>query len=199
MIEAILAILFIFFLPGFLLVNAVFPRKGELDREYDLLYRITLGIVMSVVVAVAVGFLLNSLTQDFGITQESGKGFFTDQNLWAILVIFSILFFFLGWFRGAYPFLGKIHPSLLRHPKREPQSVLVDVKEEREVVEELRKLAKRREELRMRIKDYERRIGQSTGKIRESYLEKKKAAIEELQEVDVKLREIEEQRARELY
>jgi hypothetical protein len=199
MIEAILAILFIFFLPGFLLVNAVFPRKGELDREYDLLYRITLGIVMSVVVAVAVGFLLNSLTQDFGITQESGKGFFTDENLWAILILLSILLFFLGWFRGAYPFMGKIHPSLLRHPKREPQSVLVDMKEEKEVIEELRNLAKTREELRMRIKDYERRIGQSTGKIRDNYLNKKDRALAELREVDEKLRKIEEQRAKELY
>jgi hypothetical protein len=199
MIEAILAILFIFFLPGFLLVNVVFPRKGELDREYDILYRITLGIVMSVVVAVAVGFVLNSLTQDFGITQESGKGFFTDQNLWVILVGLSGLLFLLGWFRGAYPFMGKIHPSLLRHPKREPQSVLVDLKEEKEVIEKLRNLAKTREELRMRVKDYERRIGQSTGKIRDSYLKKKDRALEELKEVDHELRKIEEQRARELY
>ena len=199
MIEAILAILFIFFLPGFLLVNAIFPRKGELDREYDLLYRITLGIVMSVVIAVAVGFVLNSLTQDFGITQESGKGFVTDTNLWAILVTLSILLFLLGWLRGAYPFMGRLHPGLLRHPKREPQSVLIDVKEDREVVEEIRNLARTREELRMKIKDYERRIGQSTGKIRESYLNKKDRAMKELKEVDTKLRKMEEQRARELY
>ena len=88
---------------------------------------------------------------------------------------------------------------MLRQPKREPQSVLVDVKEEREVVEKLRNLARTREELRLRIKDYERRIRQSTGKIRESYLKKKDRAMEELKQVDVKLRKIEEQRARELY
>jgi hypothetical protein len=154
---------------------------------------------MSVVIAVAVGFVLNSLTQDFGITQESGKGFVTDSNLWAILVTLSILLFLLGWLRGAYPFMGRLHPSLLRQPKREPQSVLIDVKEEREVVEKLRNLARTREELRLRIKDYERRIRQSTGKIRESYLKKKDRAMEELKQVDVKLRKIEEQRARELY
>ena len=199
MIEAILAILFIFFLPGLLLVNAIFPRKGELDREYDLLYRITLGIVMSVVIAVAVGFVLNSLTQDFGITQESGLGFVTGANLWVILVTLSILLFVLGWLRGSYPFMGRLHPSLLRHPKREPQSVLVDVKEDREIVEEIRNLARTREELRLKIKDHERRIRQSTGKIRESYLNKKDRAMEELKEVDIKLRKIEEQRARELY
>src|SRR3989449_5896785 len=38
------ALVLLFFLPGFLLINALYPRKGELDREYDALYRVTLGI-----------------------------------------------------------------------------------------------------------------------------------------------------------
>lgn len=195
----ILAALFIFFLPGFLLVNAMFPRKGELDREYDVLFRITLGIVMSVVVVVIVGFVLNSLTQDFGIEPEPGKGFVTSAYIWTILVALSVLLFFVGWLRGAYPFLGKLHPGLLRHPKREPQSVLIDFKEEREVIEELRSLAKRREELRIAIRDFEKRIRQTTGKIRENYLKKKDRAMRELREVDTKLKRIEEERARELF
>ena len=49
------ALLLLFFLPGWTLVNLLFPRKGELDREYDLLYRLTLGIVMSVVVTILYG------------------------------------------------------------------------------------------------------------------------------------------------
>lgn len=198
MIEVILAGLFIFFLPGFLLINAIFPRKGELDREYDLLFRITLGIVMSVVVVVIVGFVLNSLTQDFGIRQDSGKGFVTDVYLWTILVVLSILFFLVGWIRGAYPYLGKLHPSLLRHPKREPQSVLTDFKEEKESLLEFRSLARRREELRVAIKDFEKRIRQTTGKIRENYLEKKERAMRELKDVDDELKKMEDERAREL-
>lgn len=199
MIQMILALLFVFFVPGFFLINALFPRKDELDREYDILFRITLGIVMSVVVVVIVGFVLNSLTQDFGIQPEPGKGFVTSEYLWTVLVLLSVLFFLVGWFRGAYPLMGKLHPSLFRHPKREPQSVLVDIKEEREVANELRSLAKRREELRIKIKDYERRIRQSTGRIRENYLEKKDRAMGELKEVDSRLREMEEARAQELF
>lgn len=198
MIEVALAMLFIFFLPGFLLINAIFPRKGELDREYDLLFRITLGIVMSVVVVVIVGFMLNSLTQDFGISQDSGKGFVTDAYLWTILVVLSVFFFLVGWFRGAYPSLGKLHPGLLRHPRREPQSVLADFKAEKEAILELRKLARRREELRVTMRDYEKRIHQTTGKIRENYLGKKERAMRELKDVDDRLKEMEDERAREL-
>lgn len=198
MIELILAGIFVFFLPGFLLVNAVFPRRGELDLEYDLLLRIALGVVMSVVVVVTVGFILNSLTQDFGLTQAGGKGFVTSEYLWAIMILLSVLLFFVGWLRGAYPFMGRIHPSLLRRPKREPQSVLVDLKEDREFVEELKNLAKRREELRLKVGDCERRIRQGTGKIRESYQQKKDLALAELKDVDERLKEIEERRAQEL-
>lgn len=199
MIQAILALLFVFFLPGFLLVNAIFPRRGELDSEYDVLFRVTLGIVMSVVVVVIVGFILNSLTQDFGIRPEPDRGFVTSEYVWTILVVLSLFFFLLGWFRGAYPFMGKLHPSLLRYPKREPQSVLVDLKEEKEVEDELRDFARKREELRIKIKDYERRIRQSTGKIRENYLKKKDLAMVELKQIDSRLRELEEARARELF
>src|SRR5437870_987973 len=52
------ALILLFFLPGWTLINALFPRKGDLDREYDVLYRITLGIVMSVVVVILFGFVL---------------------------------------------------------------------------------------------------------------------------------------------
>src|SRR6059036_1306927 len=46
------ALVLLFFLPGFLLINALYPRKGELDREYDALYRVTLWIVLSIAVTV---------------------------------------------------------------------------------------------------------------------------------------------------
>src|SRR5207249_5278544 len=53
------ALVLLFFLPGYLLINALYPRKGELDREYDGLYRLTLGIVLSIAVTVFWSFFLN--------------------------------------------------------------------------------------------------------------------------------------------
>jgi uncharacterized membrane protein len=60
-IRIILAMILLFFLPGILLVQAVFPRKGELDPEFDWLYRLGIGIGLSIVLTILVGFGLNSL------------------------------------------------------------------------------------------------------------------------------------------
>jgi len=80
MIDIILVLVVVFFLPGFFLVNALYPRKGELDKDYDALYRITLGLVMSVVIVIIVGFLLNA----FGRDPDTGKGYFRAELIWPI-------------------------------------------------------------------------------------------------------------------
>jgi len=45
----ILFAIILLFLPGFLLVQALFPKKNELSEEDDWLYRIVLSCVLSIV------------------------------------------------------------------------------------------------------------------------------------------------------
>src|SRR2546425_3793566 len=71
------ALVLLFFVPGFLLINALYPRKGELDREYDALYRLTLGIVLSIAVTVFWSFFLNSL----GINEATDLGYVVGPNI----------------------------------------------------------------------------------------------------------------------
>jgi hypothetical protein len=97
----------IFFLPGFTLVNLLFPRRGELDPEYDIIYRVTLGMGVSVVISILVGFMLNAISTE-------GHGYVTEGPLWAVLLFLTGLFALLGWVRGAYPRAGLIHPKLYR-------------------------------------------------------------------------------------
>ncbi len=99
-----------FFLPGYMLVNLLFPRKGELDPEYDQVYRVALGMGMSVVIAILVGFGLNAIS-----TEE--HGYVSSGPLWISLSAVMLAFFLLGWFRGAYPWLGAIHHALYRPPR----------------------------------------------------------------------------------
>src|SRR3989304_3512025 len=136
------------FLPGYPLVNLLYPRKGELDREYDVLYRITLGIVMSIVVVVLLGFFLQAL----GVNPE-GMGYFTGVNLWVGLSGLTIAFFLGGWWRGAYPILGRLHPALKRPLPREPASILGDLEADRAVLTKLRELAAEREGLQKEVKE----------------------------------------------
>lgn len=100
-------LLFVFFLPGYTLVNLLFSRKGELDPEYDIVYRIALGMGLSIVIAIIVGFALNAIS-----TEE--QGYVTAGPLWLLLVSITALFALGGWLRGAYPSAGLIHPKLYR-------------------------------------------------------------------------------------
>ncbi len=190
-----LGLLLIFFLPGWLLVNALFPRKGELDREYDALYRVTIGIVMSIVVAVLLGFGLNAL----GVNPATGFGYVVGDNLWLGLSAISLGLFWLGWWRGAYPGLARLSPALARLPPPEPQSVLAQDDMDRKTMLRLRELATEREALRRRIRDYERRIRLQSGDARVHYARKRDEAQSQLRRVDAELKDLERARAAELY
>jgi hypothetical protein len=195
MIDILLVMVAVFFLPGFFLVNALYPRKGELDKDYDMLYRLVLGIVMSVVVVILVGFVLNA----FGTDPDTGKGYFRAEIIWPVLTFLTIFMFIAGWYRGAYPILGKLHKSLLRFPRREPQSVIVDLKEEKSTVLAFKELSEEREHLRRQIKDYEQRARNQTGDMRKRSEKKVVKLQEKLEKLDDELSVMEEKRASELY
>lgn len=109
LLQVIAGIAFVFFLPGYTMVNMMFPRKGELDPEYDQVYRAALGMGLSIVISIIVGFGLNAASTE-------GHGLVTSGPLWTALLSLTALFGFIGWFRGAYPGAGSLHPSLYRAP-----------------------------------------------------------------------------------
>jgi hypothetical protein len=195
LLQLAVALLFLFFLPGWTLVNLLFPLKGELDREYDFVYRIALGIVMSIVVTILYSFALNSLGQD-PITHF---GYVTSTNLWIGLAGITAAFFVGGWWRGAYPLLGRLHPRLVRSPPPDKHSMTAELENDRATLAKLRQLAAEREALRRRIKDYERRIDLHSGDAKAHYTKQRNEAKTRLKEVDAELTALERSRAEELY
>src|SRR4030066_546341 len=113
-LQVLAGLALIFLLPGYTLVNLMFPRRGELDPEYDFVYRITLGMGLSVVISIFVGFSLNAISDEETQYVRSGP-------LWIALSSLTGLFILAGWVRGAYPRAGYIHPSLYR-PTAESRS-----------------------------------------------------------------------------
>ena len=111
------ALMLIFFLPGIMLVQALFPRKGELDTDFDWLYRGSLAVGLSIVITILVNFSLNTL----GVNPDTGMGYVTAVPLTLSLILLALLFFGIAWFRGGLQFLGKMHPKLIRFPAREPR------------------------------------------------------------------------------
>jgi hypothetical protein len=102
-LRVIASIFLIFFIPGFFLVQALFPKRNELDEEYDFLYRIVLGIVLSIVITTLDGFILGSM----GINPATGKGYWDTPYIIGSLIGISLVLFIIGWFRGAYPMLSR--------------------------------------------------------------------------------------------
>ena len=195
LLRVVAALVLTFVLPGVLLVNVLYPRRGELDREYDVLYRLTLGIVLSIAVTVLWGFFLNAL----GVNEATGLGYVQTPYIASGLVGLSLLFFVLGWFRGAYPWMARVHPSLTRVPKPGPESLLTDEEKDHRVRMKLEELAESRERLRRTIKDFERRMQLQSSDARSHYEEKRDEARAELKRVETALRKLEEERATELY
>lgn len=188
-LHIIAGLLLIFFIPGFTLMRMLFPRPEELDTEMGILFQAVLGAVMSVVISVLVGFLLgNPLI----------KGF-TDVNLWLSLGGLSILFFVLGWWRGAYSILGRLHPKLERPL---PQTDIVEYNMgplEDSTLLEFQKLTKERFHLRKDIKNYERKSRVQTKNMMEYYQKKSIKAQKHLSEIDKRIKDLEKLRARQLY
>ncbi len=193
-LQLIIGTLFIFFLPGFTIVNALFPRKGELDKEFDMLYRITLGMGMSIVTTILVGFFLGSTPADHDV-----KGYFVATNIWAALISITVISFLLGWYRGAYQWVSIISPVLERPAPPPPGPKDFDYADDKDILYEMQKLARKRQQLKYQIKEARGKSKSQAKSIREHYSMKKKKAEEELKEVDERLKELENLRAEEIY
>ena len=189
------ALLLTFVIPGLLLVNLLYPRRGELDREYDRVYRLTLGIVLSIAVTVLWGFFLNAL----GVNEATGLGYVQGPYIAAGLIGLSLLFFALGWWRGAYPWMARLHPTLSRMPKPGRESLLTEEEKDHRVRMRLQDLASERERLRRTIKDLERRMQLHSADARSHYEAKRDEARADLKRVESELKRLEDERATELY
>lgn len=189
------ALLLTFVIPGVLLVYLLFPRRGELDREYDAVYRLTLGIVLSIAVTVLWGFFLNTLP----VNPVTNMGGVVADNILYGLVGLSVLFFVLGWWRGAYPWMARLHPSLARMPKPGPESLLTEEERDHRIRMKLEDLAGERERLRRTIKDLERRMQLHSAEARSHYEAERDEARADLKRVETELKRLEDERATELY
>ena len=106
-ISEILSIALIFFLPGFFLVLAIFPRRGALSADFDLLFKVALGIVLSLLISTLAGMLI------YGIDElAKAPADIQAQRLWFILGLATITFAAISWFRGGIEaILKKKKPS----------------------------------------------------------------------------------------
>jgi hypothetical protein len=197
-LRIILGLVLIFFLPGYLLVKALFPGQNELDKEYNLIYEIGLGMGLSIVIAILDGFLLGSLHQliGFRIVDGAEKGWFDTPFIVSSLLLICLLLFAAGWYRGAFPWMGRLHPSLTRVPASEGPKARKERMDN--LIKELWDLSRDREQLRREVRDFERKSRAHAAGMKAHYRKRLDESRRRLEEVDKKMKELEDRRADEL-
>lgn len=182
-IQLVLGLFMLFLAPGLTLVNAIFPREKDLDAEHDTLYRLILGCVLSIMVFIFIGFFLSAIS-DPG---EGERGLFTVKYLWLSTISLSLVFFVIGWQRGAYPSLGRIHPSLMRLPPKDIRSITMDLSRDKKAITRRKELAAKRKDIVKTVREYDRMVRLHTGRTKDAYINRKRAAEKKLKELDKEL------------
>ena len=93
-IIGLLALVLLFFLPGFLLALIIWPKKDSLSMEYDLLLKCVIGMVFSMIISILVGIVL------YGIDGMQAPKDTQSIRLWLILSMISIILGYISWNSG---------------------------------------------------------------------------------------------------
>ncbi|MCX8173724.1 MAG: DUF1616 domain-containing protein [Thermoplasmata archaeon] len=192
----LIGVVLLYFLPGYTIVQFMFPRKGEFDKDWDILYRIVFSIGVSIVVVILIGWFLGALPPD----PTTGKGYFQGSATGFPYIEFSIIlvsavFFVAGWYRGAYPFLGRLHPKLARKTAAPEQGPIA----KEDFMDLLAGLAEEKAKAEKLLKMYEEKEKVSTGERRKYYREKIRETKARIAELGAKIEEVEERKNAEIY
>ncbi len=172
-LRAVFVFIFMIFIPGFTFLRMIFPRRGELGGDYEDLYQFTLSLLISVLILILLGFSLDALSD------VADTGLVRPKYLLGGLGLLSLIFFAIGWWRGAYPIMGYIHPALARHPQ--PLVLGIDIpKKKQNVLAEMDSLTLQIRDVRRDISGCERKISFTKGAERIRYKEKRKELNDEL-------------------
>ncbi len=195
-LRVIAGLLLVLFLPGYTLIQAMFPRKGELDEEFDVLYRVTLGIAMSICVVILIGFILGNPSlgnaPDWGGLSDGDKGYFQTFFVTTSLVAITLIFFVAGWYRGAYPWMANIHSSLARAPPglRIESELAVAGKYIPAELLELQGLKHDRENVKEKLKEAESRKRSGSSMMKKYYEKREKTLLADLSDIDSRMADL---------
>ena len=108
------------------------------------------------------------------------------------LVSITLLFFVGGWYRGAYPWMGRLHPGLARAPPGIPVPAEEEV-EDIDIPEQLIRvhgLKEERKRIKEKLKLTERMVKAASGSMSAYYSRQQKVLVEDLADINRQLADI---------
>jgi len=153
---------------------------------------------MSICVVILIGFVLGNPSlgnaPDWEGISDGDKGYFQTFFVTSSLFLATLLFFIAGWYRGAYPWIANIHPSLARAPPglRMESELAVAGKYIPAELLELQGLKHDRMNVKKNLKNVEslKRSGSST--MKKYYAKKEKTLLADLSDIDFRIAELDE-------
>ena len=197
-LRVVAGLLLVLFLPGYTLIQAMFPRRGELDEEFDTLYRVTLGMAMSICVVILIGFVLGNPSLGNAPAwdgwSDGDKGYFQTFFITASLATATLLFFGIGWIRGAYRWMANVHSSLARAPPglRIESELAVAGKFIPAELIELQGLKHDRDNVKRKLQESETRKNIGSPMMKKYYEKKEKTLLADLADIDSRMAELDQ-------
>jgi hypothetical protein len=181
-LRTLAAVVFLFFVPGYFLWKALVPRSTDVADEFPQIYTAAFSIGLSVATVVLTGIVLGQFPND-----ASGKGLIQLQYWFPVLLVLTMAFAMVAWWRGAFPALGRLSPSLARRPRAPPDGTGVADDPKRYWREQ--DLMARRLEVRAQLKRQER-AGRAASEDRGYYQKRRAELTAELAQIDEDLEKL---------
>jgi len=165
-IREIALLLMVVLLPGFMLILSVFPKRSLMEGDLDTVFKLLLGMISSLLIAIGIAVLL-SFSEIV-----TGKTILDSDELLLILSILTLLFAVIAWARGGLSnYIDAV--SSIRSGGAEPRDLL--------------SLATRKRELQAKLYELESYRNSKEPALKEEVAVRSEKLLQEIEEINVRI------------
>ena len=131
---------------------------------------------------------------DWDGISDGDKGYFQTFFVTISLLSATLIFFIAGWYRGAYPWMANVHPSLARAPPglRIESELAVAGKYIPAELLELQGLKHDRTNVKVKLKEAESRKRTGSSMMKKYYEKREKTLLADLSDIDSRMAELDQ-------